>query len=344
MSKPGMLGDMLTQKHGITDLKFLTGAFLCESNDEATQKKTGLKNKYTLSVTFLVGSPGMATQMAETHNFEEFLDTLTTKTITPVELDALRKLCSFLAVRTKGTNYQKLCMGLYENDIRDQIVEQKSRDEIFKIYTSSKSSVYTKLNIFLALDANLDKWDVPHQLFYYEYIRKLKCCIGWQLPKYSDIVYRGVTMSALELYTYYFKKKFYIPSFLSTSLKKKVALKPPFQGNVLIEIDLSEDNRFTTIIQPQQSIYKESECLLTCYNIYEFKGVELQNINNQPIVVMKLLLKNYEKCNDIENHTIIGATHGDIPLKFLKSGSDTLKSREVSATKLYEIFVDICKC
>jgi len=343
MSKPGAMGEILKQKYGYHDLTFLTGAFLCEENTKEEKEKTGLNNKYKLSVTFTQGEGGMMTHMAETHNLDEFLETLTTKTITSDELDALKRLCSFLVVRTKGQNYQKLCMGLYEKEIRDQIVEQKSRDEIFKIYTSSKSYVYTKLNIFLALDTNLDKWDLPHQLFYYEYIRKLKCCIGWQKPKYSDIVYRGATMSPLELYTYFFKKKFYIPSFVSASLKKKVALRAPFKGNILIEFDLSEYNQFSTIIQKQQSIYKESECLLSCYNVFEFNGVTLQKINGQDIVVMKLTVKDYDECNDIENHTIIGATHGDIHQKYLKSGSDTLKNRDVTSKQLYECFVDICK-
>jgi hypothetical protein len=343
MSKPGAMGDMLANKYGKQDLKFMTGAFICEQNTPAEKKKTGLNNKYTLSVTFTQGEGNMTTHMAETHNLDEYLETLTTKTITPDELDALKRLCSFLVVRIKGQNYQKHCMGLYDEDMRNLIVEQKSRDAIFQIYTSSSSYVYTKINIFLALDANLDKWDKYHEIFYYEYIRKLKCCIGWQQPKYSDIVYRGATMSALELYTYYFKKKFYIPSFVSTSLKKEVALRAPFKGNVLFEIDLSEFNQFTTMIQEQQSKFDEDECLLSCYNVFEFKGVTLQKFEGQDIVVMKLTLKDYEKCNDIENHSIIGATHGDIPTKFLKSGSEFLKNRDVTATKLYEIYVDICK-
>ena len=111
----------------------------------------------------------------------------------------------------------------------------------------------------------------------------------------------------------------------------------------MIKIDISKENKFSTIIQNDQTIYPdEKECLLSCYNIYHFKNVYYDK--SKDYVVMELETVSYDNTNNLKDHTIIGATHGDFPLKFLKSGSDFIKKRDLPAKELWKVVEEIIKC
>jgi len=52
------------------------------------------------------------------------------------------------------------------------------------------------------------------------------------------------------------------------------------------------------IIHPDETQYDESECLISCYNIYEYLGYDLEKS------VLKLKVKNYYKYNDEKTNSI----------------------------------------
>lgn len=334
MSKPQMFCQIVQQKHNVK-LDFITGAFLCEDNSNS--KPGEPKNKYTISVT-QQNSDG--THMNSIYNLEYYLEILCSDNLDNDSFKQLIELCSFFPVRSKAKNFKQYCMGLFEIQKRNNIVESKYKDKIFNLYTFHDSRFYSRINILLALDSNFEKFDNQNEVYYGEYIKELKCCIGWQKPKYTGKVYRGANLSPLELYTYYFKDKFYIPSFVSTTTDKNIALKPPFKGNVLIEIDLCKEFRFSTLIQNQQTKYpEEKECLISCYNIYKFKDISFNKNDNY--VIMKLETVNYDDNNDIINHNIHGSVHGNLPEKFLKSGSEKIKNRNLEGYQLFDIYNQI---
>lgn len=264
------------------------------------------------------------THISTINDFSQYEQILANDNINDNTFHILKEICSFFPVRTKGKRYQKHCMGLYHKELRDKIVKEHNINQILRRYTSEGNWFCTRINIYLALDAEpLTK--------YSDYIKELKCCIGWQKPKHSGLCYRGARMCATEIGTYMFKECFYIPSFTSTSTVKSVALNN-FKGNTLFEIDTSEFNNFTTLIKPEQTKYTaESENLISCYNVYQYIGYTYDP--NDTYVTLKLKLVNYDLANDIETHSIKGAEHGNLPEGIIK-GSDEKKDRNVSAKDL----------
>lgn len=330
MSKPQMYCEIVKNKYNVK-LNFLTGSFLCEDNIDAKEGEP--KNKYTLTVT-QQNSDG--THMAQICNLDQYLELLCNDNLDDDSFKQLIELCSFFPVRSKAQNYQKYCMGLYPIQKRNEIVESKYRDKVFNLYTYHDSRFYQRVNIFLALDSRFDKFHNENEVYYGEYIKQLKCCIGWQNPKHKGIVYRGAKLTPFELYSYKFKDIFYIPSFVSTSIDKNISLKE-FKGNVLIEIDITKENRFSTIIQKQQTNYpEEKECLISCYNIYKFKEISFNK--NDDYVILKLETVNYDDNNDIKNNNIYKAVHGNLPEKFRKSGSSKINGRNLSGYELFDIY------
>lgn len=329
-SKPTAYANLVIDKHfDKPPFDFLPTSLCCDSIDG--------KNKYKLGI---VINNNNGTQMADVRDFDNFAE-ICNNLYNKDCLIYMKQLCSFLPIRSKGINYIKYGMELYKGVIRDKIVEDDSKNEIIRKYTSDSTDFFARLNILLALDYNLHEVDKSLNIQYGEYIKQLKCCIGWQKPKYSGVVYRGTNMTPLELFTCLFKDIFYIPSFTSTSIKKDVALGPDFKGNVLMEIDLKDFNLFSTIIQKQQSDYNESECLLSCYNIYKFVSLTLKK-GSPSYIILRIKTLNYIEWNDMENHNIKGVEHGDFPLKYLKSGSQLTRSRNLSPEKLHEVFIQLC--
>jgi len=145
-------------------------------------------------------------------------------------------------------------------------------------------------------------------------------------------------MSPLEIWSFQFKRLFFLPSFISTSINKD----KQFDGNVKFVIDLSEYNQFSTLIQKPQSIYFESEeeCLISCYNVYEFINY-VYNAAEKSIVVY-LKVKNYDALFNQNNRSINGTTHGNIPSAFLKSPS-AIKERNLGVAEFNELYEQLLK-
>lgn len=235
----------------------------------------------------------------------------------------LRFSCSFFPIRQKAQNYVQRCIKVFFSD--DQIRAMK--DSVFRTYTTNPNWYCTTLNISLALDLDLTQ--------HYDYINKLKACIAYQKPKAPPMVYRGLYMSALELFFYWQKDIFYIPSFTSSSTDRKKA----FDGNVLIEIDTSRFNDFTTLIQNGQSGYDESECLISAYNIYQFYSLTLENDK----VILRLMLLPYEDYNDKYKHEIKNCVH-DTPECVIKGAQEESRVRTVEPQTLFDQYNGLRKC
>lgn len=265
--------------------------------------------------------------MSDVSNMDQYNVILNNDNLSNNEFHKLKDICSFIPIRTKGKEYQKCCMGLYENKVRDKVVSEEYKKVVFKRYTTEENWFCTRINIYLALDA-------PILNKYSEYIKELKCCIGWQKPKFSGICYRSANMSPLEIWATKFKDTFYIPSFFSTSTTREVSLR--FNGNVLFEIDTTEYNNFTTLIQCDQTVYKENENLISCYNVFKWVGYSYND--GDAYVIVKLKIVSYDKYNDLETHSIVDAKHGDLPLKYAKSGSPEIKNRKLDAKKFNDVF------
>jgi hypothetical protein len=291
----------------------------------------GDDNKYTVGC---VVAQENGTQMVQVHDIGHFMEVLFNKDLKPEDYKEIVKECSFLACRTKGKNYVETCMGFYNDEQLKAVRAEK--DAVIRAYTAQHPIVYPLININLAFDASKEVQDriLPGQTIgSSEFIKKLKCCIGSQYPKHKGICWRGTSLNPVELLMMFLKVCFYIPSFVSTSLDRKVALKPPFKGNVLFEIDTSEFNEFSTIIQSYQTNYpEEKECLISCYNIYKWMGFKVESY----AVVVKLKLVKYHITNDADTNSIKDAKHGDIPEKIFKSGHQDLSNKNLPPQKLFD--------
>lgn len=194
--------------------------------------------------------------------------------------------------------------------------------------------------MLLAVDMIKGKWA--------QYAKELKSCIGWQTPKYSGLVFRGALHSPLEIFMMSFKRRFYIPSFTSTSMyPETMILEPcpddpdPKRGyqNVIFEIDTSEYPNFSTIILPHQSPYNEKECLLSCYNIFSWQGFRINKwvhpktkvVYNMPVVSLKV--EDYENYHDLENKCIVGPS-GSVPEKWMSKRGDNVRSRNATPERM----------
>jgi len=184
---------------------------------------------------------------------------------------------------------------------------------IIKTYTTQENWYCTRINLLLATDMIKGQWAT--------FAKDLKSCIGWQTPKYSGKVYRGALHSPMEIFIMSFKRYFYIPSFVSTATDPtKMIFEPhpkepdPMSGyqNVIFEIDTTEFPNFTTLIQTGQTLFDETESLLSCYNIYSWQGFRLNKWIHpdtkveyiMPVVSLKI--EDYVGKHDLDQQRIIG--------------------------------------
>jgi hypothetical protein len=265
---------------------------------------------------------GVVSTMVHINNISYYNNIIMNPSKNPTLFHELKTACSFIPIRFKAQKFMKKCIGLLDINERNDLVNNK-RDAIFYRYTSEENWFCTRLNLSLAID--LEEF-INQEC---QYIRYLKCCIGWQSkeqpikPKY---VYRGAYMNAIEAISFQIKDTFYIPNFVSTSTVKESA----FRGNVIMRIDISNYHAFAALINPNQSKYDEKECLLSCYNVYRFKGfydsgnrlvIDLETLNESTMVDRK----------NSPNHAIIGASHGNLPVNLLKGASNEIGDRSINS-------------
>jgi len=82
---------------------------------------------------------------------------------------------------------------------------------------------------------------------------------------------------------------FQLPSTQKTAFKDK---------NTRIEIDISEFKEYLCLIGPEHSIYfeQDKECLISCYNVYEYIGYENGTL--------KLKIRNYHNLNSVQTNAL----------------------------------------
>lgn len=181
-----------------------------------------------------------------------------------------------------------------------------------------------------------------------QYAKELKSCVGWQTPKYCGKVFRGALHSPLEIFMMSFKRRFYIPSFTSTSICPTKMILDPYPEepvdkrgyqNVIFEIDTSEFPNFSTIILSHQSPYDERENLLSCYNIFSWQGFRMnkwvhprsKEVFDMPIISLKI--EDYEDLHDLERQCIIGPS-GSVPTEWMTRRGEIVRSRNLTPSQM----------
>ena len=255
---------------------------------------------------------------------EKLIESKEFEDIQSPEFHKIKNLVGFLVVRSKLKNYLKNVNGMLENfnelALRENLTSLQPNKrltergvQIMQKYTAGKNWYCTRVNLLLALDLIKDENA--------SYAKQLKACIGWQTPKYSGKVYRGALLSVCEIFVMAYKKTFYIPSFTSAAICPEKMIFNVYPDNpesctgyqnVILEIDTSEFPNFSTIIQCNQTEFDETECLMSCYNIYSWKGLRVikykckntGKIENIPVISLKL--ENYNLIHDLDTQTVKG--------------------------------------
>ena len=99
--------------------------------------------------------------------------------------------------------------------------------------------------------------------------------------------------------------------------------------NVIFEIDTSNFPNFSTIIKPHQTAYDESESLLSCYNIYKWKGLRVVN----DIMIISLEVMNPELVRDMDKKEITGL-HNNLPTEWLGKKGEIMRTRYITPATL----------
>jgi len=162
----------------------------------------------------------------------------------------------FLVTASKGTNYKKLV---------DEVVFADDPVATVRTYTEHTNSLYSKINLCLASDsASLSQ----HAAF----IKQLRASV-LELPLLDDCtLFRGVDLSPMEITEMEKLKRFFIPSFTSTSVDSSKA----YDKSALFHIKTPYMTRYACSITPQLSDYHstEKEVLLACYSAFHLERVE----------------------------------------------------------------------
>lgn len=199
-------------------------------------------------------------------------------TITTV-VPTRRRTIDTLSFLTEWTEEEKL---LFMNPLAAFTTICNELDRVLTQYADNRNFVYSILNFVLNAhllvepDVNDPEWCRLHHTLVTA-IRNLWNAIHFQPQKYRGLVYRGTICSPMEISMMTYKKRFFIPGFVSTSMSEETAYWIPVDDdgvgktNVMYIIDTSKYPDYTTIIQPHQQTFAEKECLIGCYNYFEFK-------------------------------------------------------------------------
>src|SRR5579872_3886731 len=277
---------------------------------------------------------------------QELIESKEFENIDSPEFHKIKSLVGFIVVRSKLKNYLANVNGFMDDfnnfAMRESlsIVQPNKRlteqgRQIMRKYTTGKNWYCTRVNLLLATD--LIKGE------HATYAKQLKACIGWQTPKYVGKVYRGVLLTVCEIFYMAYKKTFYMPSFTSAAIHPEKMIfnvfpeiPKPYTGyqNVIFEIDTSEFPNFSTLIQPDQTDFDESECLMSCYNIYTWKGLRVikykhkdtQIIDDIPVISLKL--ENYNLVHDLDTQTVKG-DHNQLDSKIISRKGEIVHNRNI---------------
>jgi len=165
----------------------------------------------------------------------------------------------FLVTPTHGPNYRNFC---------GNVVEAVDSVSTIRKYTEHSSELYAKVNLSLASDS---KSLNDHG----EYIKQLRASV-LGTPLLDDCpLFRGVDLSTREIEHMESLKRFFIPSFTSTSVDSARA----YDKNATLVIQTGYLSRYACTITPRLSDYHstEKEVLISCYSAFQLERVEFVN-------------------------------------------------------------------
>lgn len=174
----------------------------------------------------------------------------------------------FLVTSNKGENYLNYC---------NEVVLPLDPYSTIRKYTEHKSDLYGQVNLSLAADS-------PALSGHGEYIKQLRASVISQ-PLLEDCAfYRGCDLSQQEIDQMERLKRFFIPSFTSTSIDRSKA----YSKNSLFVIHAPYLTKFACSITEKLSNYHatEKEVLFSCYSAFQLTRVE--KVNSVNIVSMFL--------------------------------------------------------
>lgn len=199
-------------------------------------------------------------------------------------LRIIRNSSNYFPLRHISENFKKLpslpmnryltLKGNQRFDIRSDQVETEC-DKVLQRYTDRDNGIAYLTNFSLIWDRFLDFSAIPI------YIRELELCVGLQPFKTRELVYRGASHTADELFMMFRKNVFYIPSFISTTLNpqkayiEKPKAKQAWIQNVMFEFDSKEYSERNAVIQKNQEKFDEEEVLFAPYNMFRWMGIRL---------------------------------------------------------------------
>jgi len=182
----------------------------------------------------------------------------------------------FLVTSTKGPNYSLYC---------DEVVLPNDPVSTIKTYTEHTNDLYSKVNIALASDS-------PKLEEHGGFIKQLRASVLAKPLLDDTVLFRGVELSGIEIEQMEKLKRFFIPSFTSTSVDPKKA----YEKNSVLNVRTEYLSRFACSITPELSMYHstEQEVLIACYSAFVLDRVEKVNGKN----VLTLFLDEFGSVND----------------------------------------------
>jgi len=241
-------------------------------------------------IVIVIGGDKFASQSIEMWDISDWISKDNVDDLNEKTFLQFKDLCSFFPVRRKGSYYQQIMSDLYQ---KPRIMGQSS--DIMSNFTRSKN-FNERLNIDLAIDH-------PRLMKCSNEIKQLKCCIDQLFPKHKGLCYFKTRMSVDQIWSFELKNTFYIPNFLFTKVNKDDVS----EGNVLFIIDTTEFNKFTTLIE------HTNECLIACYNVFQWVDYKFNTEENFVTVTLKIIN------DDLLTQPSKGKDNGDIAEKYLRN-------------------------
>jgi hypothetical protein len=222
----------------------------------------------------------------------------------------------FITSYFMGINYDKHHNTGLINLLDDAALPMYIRD-LNNIFEFKNTQFYEFLNMILISD---------HQSMIETFaidIMKITNIIKLSNKKHKGLCYMKSLLNPLEIGLIIFRQQFFIPCFLNTFIKKEDSLRE--EGNVLFCINTEQYNELTTIYGKT-----DSRCLISCYNLFSI--IAFEKDNNHLIIELKIndpsILENYLCC--------FSSNPLYFPELLFKSGSSTIKDRNLSIEETYE--------
>lgn len=206
-------------------------------------------------------------------------------------------------------------------------------NEVLLQYTS-RNNYYVPLNLSLSRDESIEK--------HAEFIETLDSCIKWQTKKQGRTVYRLVMLSAMEVFMMAYRRRFYMPNFVSTTMKRIRSLSSYYTvrgwGNIVLQIDTSRFPNHSMIVKPNSTIFlEEGELLISCYSVFTFVGFTIED----GTLVIHLRVEDPTDIVVGPESTILGSSEL-LPEEWLKTRGSIFLERNLVRDELREAFLELC--